>query len=114
MGLKTTNYNVASLGVTLDTAYAIISDLYVDKQGNAKAVFEVQQSRENALGLLPIESAEVNFTADKTGAVYPPCALSQFRREQDASASNSPHIRTCCRQCRFLLHKRSHAVNYFN
>ena len=70
MGLKTTNYNVASLGVTLDTAYAIISDLYVDKQGNAKAVFEVQQSRENALGLLPIESAEVNFTADKTGAVY--------------------------------------------
>ena len=70
MGLKTTNYNVSSLGVTLDAAYAIISDLYVDKQGNAKAVFEIQQSRENALGLAPLDSVEVNFTADKTGKVY--------------------------------------------
>ena len=70
MGLKTTNYNVSSLGVTLDAAYAIISDLYVDKQSNAKAVFEVQQSRENAIGLAPLESVEVNFTADKTGAIY--------------------------------------------
>lgn len=70
MGLKTTNYNVSSLGVTLDTAYAIISDLYIDKQGSAKAVFEIQKSRENALGLSPIESVEINFTADKTGAVY--------------------------------------------
>ena len=70
MGLKTTNYNVPSLGVTLDAAYAIVSELYIDKQGNAKAVFEVQQSRENALGLLPIESVEVNFTADKTGEIY--------------------------------------------
>ena len=70
MGLKTTNYNVSSLGVTLDTAYAIISELYVDKQGNAKAVFEVQQSRESALGILPIETVEVNFVADKTGEIY--------------------------------------------
>ena len=70
MGLKTTNYSVPSLGVTLDAAYALISDLYVDKQGNGKAVFEIQQSRENALGLAPLESVEVNFTADKTGAIY--------------------------------------------
>ena len=70
MGLKTTNYSVPSLGVTLDAAYALISDLYVDKQGNAKAVFEIQQSRENALGLAPLDSVEVNFTADKTGLIY--------------------------------------------
>ena len=70
MGLKTANYNVSSLGVTLDAAYAIISDLYVDKQGNGKAVFEIQQSRENAIGLSPLESIDVNFTADKTGAIY--------------------------------------------
>ena len=70
MGLKTTNYNVASFGVMLDTAYAIISELYADKQGNGKAVFEVQQSRENAIGLLPIETVEVNFAVDKTGSLY--------------------------------------------
>ena len=70
MGLKTTNYSVPSLGVTLDAAYALISDLYVDKQGNGKAVFEIQQSRENAIGLSPLESIDVNFTADKTGAIY--------------------------------------------
>ena len=70
MGLKTTNYSVPSLGVTIDAAYALISDLYVDKQGNGKAVFEIQQSRENALGLAPLESIEVNFTVDKTGVIY--------------------------------------------
>ena len=70
MGLKTTNYTVPSLGVTLDAAYALISDLYIDKQGNAKAIFEIQQSRENALGLAPLESVEVNFNADKTGKVF--------------------------------------------
>ena len=70
MGLKTNNYTVSTLDVTIPTAYAIVSDLYVDKSGNGKAVFEIQQSRENALGLAPLESVEVNFTADKTGKVY--------------------------------------------
>ena len=92
MGLKTTNYNVPSLGVTIDAAYALISDLYVDKQGNGKAIFEIQQSRENALGLAPLESVEVNFTADKTGTIYTQAYAAgkaqKFKGWQDDIADN--------------------------
>ena len=93
MGLKTTNYNVSSLGVTLDAAYAILGELYLDKCGNGKAVFEIQQSRENAIGLSPIETVEVNFTADKTGSLCEQAYLAGkeqvFSQWQDDIVSNA-------------------------
>lgn len=70
MGLKKVNYTVTSLDLVLPTAYAIISKLEVDKMGNGKALFEIQQDRENAENSNPLETKEVNFIADKTGAIY--------------------------------------------
>ena len=43
MGLKTTNYTVTNSNLILPTAYAIISHLEVDKVGNGKATFDIQQ-----------------------------------------------------------------------
>lgn len=70
MGLKTENYIVHSLGITLESAYAKIGKLEVDKNGNAKAVVEIQQSRDLAETLEPLEMHEVNFIADKTKPIY--------------------------------------------
>lgn len=70
MGLKTTNYTVSAIGITLENAYAKIGNINIDKSGNAKAIVEVQQTRENAELLEPLELHEVNFTADKTLSIY--------------------------------------------
>ena len=76
MGLKTTNYAVSALGITLDTAYAKIGNIELDKVGNAKAVIEIQQSREDAETLNPLETHEFNFIADKTLPIYEQAYLS--------------------------------------
>ena len=41
MGLQTTNYEVKKLGITLDTAYAIVSKLSVDGT-HGQAEFHIQ------------------------------------------------------------------------
>ena len=47
MGLKTTNYEVKSMGITLPEAYAIVKDL-TTKGNSGFAIIAVQSSRENA------------------------------------------------------------------
>jgi hypothetical protein len=47
MGLKTTNYEVKKLGITLPEAYAIVKDLEVHGT-SGYAIIAVQSSRENA------------------------------------------------------------------
>ena len=47
MGLKTTNYEVKKLGITLPEAYAIVKDLTV-RGKSGYAIITVQSSRENA------------------------------------------------------------------
>ena len=70
MGLKKTNYEVKSLGITLENAYAKVTSIYIDKVGNAKAILSVQQSREVFKELNYLENIEFNFVNDKIENVF--------------------------------------------
>lgn len=63
MGLKTTNYKVETLGITLPTAYAKISDIELKK---GRATFVIQSSRENVDTLAPIETITVPVDFKRT------------------------------------------------
>ena len=63
MGLKTTDYKVKKLGITLPTAYAILDDIQL-KRG--KATFVIQASREATESLTPIETVIVNVDYKRT------------------------------------------------
>lgn len=65
MGLKTTSYISKSLGVTLPTAYAVLSTLIVEKDNRVRAIFSIQNTRENTQVLAPIDKVEVNFVWDR-------------------------------------------------
>ena len=65
MGLKTTNYKVNSLGITLYEAYAKIQKLRLRENNKVDATFVVQTTRENVDSLSPIETREVYFTWDR-------------------------------------------------
>lgn len=47
MGFKTTNYDVKEFGITVSTAYARISDVNVNMKGHCRAIFDIQQTRED-------------------------------------------------------------------
>lgn len=65
MGLKTTNYTIKELGITLPNAYALLKDIkVVDNRG--VATFNVQSTRETATELKPIETVAVEFVFDRT------------------------------------------------
>ena len=66
MGLKTTNYEIKELGMTLPEAYAIIHELRIS--GNdGTAIFHVQNSpRVNAIDLKPFQKTVVRFKWDRT------------------------------------------------
>jgi hypothetical protein len=69
MGLKTTNYEIKKLGITLPNAYAMVKDLVVQgKTGYANII--VQSSRENAYKVLDgrmqaLEEVRVDFTVSR-------------------------------------------------
>lgn len=70
MALKTTNYEVKDLGLTLTTAYAIIHRLEVDGE-NGRAEFYIQNSpRENALNLKPLERKIVSFKVNRAESPF--------------------------------------------
>lgn len=60
MGLKTTNYEAKTLGITLPEAYAIISKMTINGK-SAVAEFAIQSTRENALDKPPIETKTLRF-----------------------------------------------------
>ena len=60
MGLKTTNYTIKELGITLPTAYALLKDMQV-KNDWVTAIFVIQRDRENAAVLKPIKTVSVTF-----------------------------------------------------
>lgn len=64
MGLQTTNYEVKKLGITLDTAYAIVSKLSVDGT-HGQAEFHIQADREKAFTLEPIEKVNITFEVER-------------------------------------------------
>lgn len=65
MGLKTTNYEVKKLGITLPEAYAIIGNLHIEKNGSGYAEMYVQATRDNVLNLQPLETKRVDFVWDR-------------------------------------------------
>lgn len=64
MGLKTSNYYVKPIGITLPNAYAVIKDIFVSGN-NARAIFVIQSSRDSAQRLQPIETVEIGFRWDR-------------------------------------------------
>lgn len=65
MGLKTVNYEVKSLGITLSNAYALLKDIKIDDTTGI-ATFAVQSTREMALKMKPIETVKIEFAFDRT------------------------------------------------
>ena len=70
MGLKTTNYNVQSYNLTLAEAYAQITNLNIDKNGYASAIFEVQQTRNDISHSAPLETFFFHCVIDKDLPVH--------------------------------------------
>ena len=65
MGLKTTNYVSKSTGLTLPEAYAVLTNLIIETDNSARAIFAIQASRENAKNYKAIDKVEVNFYWDR-------------------------------------------------
>lgn len=66
MGLKTTNYEVESFGITLPTAYARLADVNIDVLGNAFGKFEIHQTREDMMNnKMPFNTIYTNYVIDK-------------------------------------------------
>ena len=69
MALKTTNYKIKRLGSVLPEAYAIIQDLYINKDQGI-AIIVIQQNRDLALELDPYEVIEVPFIVNRNENPY--------------------------------------------
>ena len=65
MGLKTTNYVSKSTGLVLPEAYAVLTNLVIEHDNRARAIFAVQASRENAQNYQALDKVEVRFTWDR-------------------------------------------------
>ena len=65
MGLKTTNYVSKETGLPLDEAYAVLTNLIVESNNSARAIFAVQSSRENAQTYRALDKVEVRFMWDR-------------------------------------------------
>lgn len=64
MGLKTTNYEIKELGITLPEAYAILKNLRITGE-RATAEFAVQSTRENALTMKPLVTKRISFDINR-------------------------------------------------
>ena len=65
MGLKTTNYTVTSLGITLPQAYAAITNLSIDGDV-CRAAFAIQTTREAVFSLKPVAVKHISFKYDRS------------------------------------------------
>jgi hypothetical protein len=65
MGVKTTNYESKSTGLVLPVAYAILTNLIVEKDNRVRAIFAIHASREAATTYKAIDKVEVNFLWDR-------------------------------------------------
>ena len=70
MGYKKTNYEIKEMGLTIPEAYAQIVQLSTDIDGNATAVFEVQQNRESIAKMRPFESVRYGVKVDKSLPIH--------------------------------------------
>lgn len=65
MGLTTENYVSKSTGITLPKAYAVLTNLIVETDNRARAIFAIQSSREATKQFKAIDKVEVHFTWDR-------------------------------------------------
>lgn len=69
MGLKTYNYEIKELGITIPTAYAVIKKLIIDgKIGTAH--FAIQSDRDSATNKQPLEIKKFMFAVDRNTNPY--------------------------------------------
>jgi succinate dehydrogenase/fumarate reductase-like Fe-S protein len=70
MGLKTTDYFIQNLNLTISTAYCKVTSIRIDKKGNVSCYAEIQQTREDVETLTPLQAINFNFITDKSVNVY--------------------------------------------
>ena len=66
MGLKTTNYEIADIGVTLETAYAIIHRLEIVGTKGVAEFYIQKDPRVNAISLKPLKREIVCFNVKRS------------------------------------------------
>ena len=69
MGFKTQNYNVKSLDIVVDEAYAQIDRISMDLDGNCLALFKIQTSRDN-MKKEALEHIDFGCQIDKTEPIH--------------------------------------------
>jgi hypothetical protein len=87
MGLKTTNYTVSDIGITIPNAYARVTNINVGLDGAATAIMEIQQTRSD-VGSKPALSIEmVRCDIDKDlplfEQIYEAAKLDKFNEWDD-------------------------------
>lgn len=87
MGLKTNDYNVIDINLTLPTAYAQITNLSVDLKGMASAIFSIQQNRDMISENEAIETKHIRCLINKEqpihGQIYTEAKKSIFKDWED-------------------------------
>lgn len=69
MGLKTTNYKVEELGITLAEAYAQLEHVSVNLEGRSDALFKIQASR-TSMDKPAIDTKYFSCTVNKDEPIY--------------------------------------------
>lgn len=70
MGLKTTNFNMKQFGITIPNAYARLTHLNVDLEGQAFGIFEIHQNREDFTITRPLDSKQLSCKINKDEPLY--------------------------------------------
>ena len=70
MGLKTTNYEAKEFGIVLPTAYARLTNVNIDVNGEAYAMFEIHQTREDVTNKSSFERKNIHCVIDKDLPVH--------------------------------------------
>ena len=65
MGLKTTNYEAKEFGIVLPTAYARLTNVNLNVEGDAFGLFEIHQNRDDINSKAPFERQSISMTIDK-------------------------------------------------
>jgi len=69
MGLKTTDYEIKKSGITVQEAYAQISQLSVTEDGTCYATFKIQQTRD-AMNLSALDRKSIVCKINKSLPIY--------------------------------------------
>lgn len=70
MGLKKFNYTVQTLNVVVPNAYAKLTDIFVDTNGNANGTMVIQRDRDSISSLQPFDIVEISCKVDKDLPIY--------------------------------------------